>query len=140
MKTILLTLLLLPITLFSQNDVIYDVASIPPKYPGGNLKMSEFIAKHFEYPEIAREMGEQGTIWVEFVVYSDGNIRYAKVVKGVSASLDAESIRVIELMPKWKPGEQAGKKVNVRFTIPIKAKLGLTKGQKSRKKEERKNR
>jgi len=127
MKILLLILLLLPITLFSQDDIIYDVASIAPKYPGGNLKMSEFIAKHFEYPEIAREMGEQGTIWVEFVVFSDGTIKYAKVVKGVSASLDAESIRVIELMPKWKPGEQAGKKVNVRYTIPIKAKLATSK-------------
>ncbi len=103
---------------------VYDVVAISPEYPGGPGEMAVFIQENFEYPEMAREMGEQGTIWVEFVVYSDGKIKDVKVVKGVSESLDKEAKRIVRQMPKWKPGEQAGKKVNVRYTIPIKARLG----------------
>jgi protein TonB len=103
---------------------VYDVVAISPEYPGGPGEMALFIQENFEYPEMAREMGEQGTIWIEFVVYSDGKIKDVKVVKGVSESLDREAKRIVRRMPKWKPGEQAGKKVNVRYTIPIKAKLG----------------
>lgn len=103
---------------------VYDVVAVSPEYPGGPGEMAVFIQENFEYPEMAREMGEQGTIWVEFVVYSDGNIKDVKVVKGVSESLDKEAKRIVKKMPNWKPGEQAGKKVNVRYTIPIKARLG----------------
>jgi len=103
---------------------VYDVVAISPEYPGGPGEMATFIQENFEYPEMAREMGEQGTIWVEFVVYSDGKIKDVKIVKGVSESLDKEAKRIVKRMPRWKPGEQAGKKVNVRYTIPIKARLG----------------
>jgi len=103
---------------------VYDVVAISPEYPGGPGEMALFIQENFEYPEMAREMGEQGTIWIEFVVYSNGDIRDVKVVKGVSESLDKEAKRIVKKMPNWKPGEQAGKKVNVRYTIPIKARLG----------------
>lgn len=107
-----------------ETTTVYDVVAVSPEYPGGPGEMAVFIQKTFEYPEMAREMGEQGTIWVEFVVYTDGKIKDVKVVKGVSESLDKEAMRVVKKMPNWKPGEQAGKKVNVRYTIPIKAKLG----------------
>lgn len=107
-----------------KKTVIHDVVGKSPEYPGGPAEMAAFIQETFEYPEMAREMGEQGTIWVEFVVYSDGKIKDVKVVKGVSASLDKEAMRVVKRMPHWQPGEQAGKAVNVRYTIPIKARLG----------------
>jgi len=110
---------------------IKEVVAISPEFPGGASEMAAFIQKNFEYPEISREMGEQGTVWVEFVVYSDGEIRDVKVVKGVSPALDNEAKRVVKAMPKWKPGEQAGKKVNVRYTIPIKAKLEETNTENS---------
>jgi protein TonB len=104
--------------------VIMDIAEVSPEYPGGAGEMATFIQDNFEYPEIAREMGEQGTVWIEFVVYKDGSIKDTKVVKGVSKTIDAEALRVVKRMPKWKPGEQAGKSVNVRYTIPIKVRLG----------------
>ena len=75
---------------------VYDVVAISPEYPGGPGEMAVFIQENFEYPEMAREMGEQGTIWVEFVVYSDGNIKDVKVVKGVSESLDKEAKRIVK--------------------------------------------
>ena len=103
---------------------IYDVVSVSPEFPGGAGEMAAFIQDEFVYPEMAREMHEEGTVWVEFVVYSDGKIKDVKVVKGVSETLDREAVRVVKRMPKWSPGEQAGKKVNVRYTIPIKARLG----------------
>ncbi len=102
-----------------ETTVIHDVVAVSPEYPGGPGEMAVFIQDNFVYPEMAREMGEQGTVWVEFVVYSDGTIKDVKVVKGVSKSLDKEAKRVVNKMPKWKPGEQAGKKVRVRYTIPI---------------------
>lgn len=103
---------------------IFDVVSVNPEFPGGDAEMARFIDDTFEYPEISQEMGEQGTVYIEFVVNDDGSIEQVKVVKPVSKAIDAEAIRVVKKMPKWKPGEQAGKPVNVRYTIPIKVSLG----------------
>lgn len=107
-----------------EKKIIYDVVGVQPEFPGGEVEMVKFIRETFEYPEIAREMGEQGTVYVEFVINNDGSIVDVKVIKGVSPSIDKEALRVVKKMPNWKPGEQAGKAVNVRYTIPIKAKLG----------------
>ena len=104
--------------------VIIDVAEVDPAFPGGEAAMAQFINDNFEYPEISKEMGEQGTVYVQFVVYKDGKIKDVKVIKGVSPAIDKEAIRVVKKMPPWTPGEQAGKKVNVRYVVPIKVKLG----------------
>ena len=106
------------------NDKVYDVVGVSPTFPGGDAEMAAFIQETFEYPEISRDMGEQGTVYVRFVVSKDGSIRDAEVVKGVSPAIDKEAIRVVKKMPKWNPGEQAGKPVSVWFTIPIRARLG----------------
>ena len=92
--------------------------------------MAKFIQENFEYPEEARELGEQGTVWIEFVVEKDSLLTNIKVVKSVSESLDSECIRVISIMPNWGPGEHAGKPVSVRYTIPIKAKIAPQKKKK----------
>ena len=105
-------------------DTTFDVVAKSPEFIGGPKAMSKFIQHNFEYPEVSKEMGEQGTVWVEFVVRANGSVRDVKIVKGVSKALDKEAKRVVKRMPKWIPGEQAGKPVNVRYTIPIKAKLG----------------
>jgi len=135
MKTILTLFLLLPLFSFSQEEetpdksksTTYNVVAVSPEYPGGPSAMSQFIVDNFQYPEKAIKKNEQGTIWIEFVVRKSGDLSDIKVVKGVSRSLDAECVRIIALMPKWKPGEQEGKKVNVRYTIPIKAKMETPK-------------
>jgi len=105
-------------------DKIYDVVGVSPEFPGGEAAMGEFINEIFEYPEISREMGEQGTVYVRFVVTKTGSIDKVEVVKGVSPAIDKEAVRVVKKMPKWKPGEQAGKAVSVWYTIPIRARLG----------------
>lgn len=103
---------------------IFEVVEVDPAFPGGEAAMNKFINENFEYPEISREMGEQGKVFVQFVVYADGKIKDVKVIKGVSPAIDKEAVRVVKKMPAWSPGEQAGKKVNVRYIIPINVKLG----------------
>jgi TonB family protein len=140
MKTLITFLLLLPIVSFSQSEENKkdSVIQLSPIFPGGTVAMNKFIRDNFQYSKTAITKDEQGTILVEFVVYFDGVIRDVKVIKNVSPTLDAEAIRVMESMPKWTPGKQNGKKVNVRYTVPIITTLELSKGQKRR--EKRKNR
>jgi len=121
MKTLFVLLFLLPIFCISQNK---EIESTSPEYIGGSKAMSKFIVNNFNYPEKDYKKRRQGTIWIEFIITNTGDVTNVKVVKGVSKRLNKESIRVVSMMPKWKPGTQKGKKVNVRYTIPIKAKLG----------------
>jgi len=97
---------------------------LSPEFPGGSSEMAMHIMNNFEYPELAREMGEQGTVWVEFLVYSDGEIRDIKVIVSVSSSIDDEVIRIIKLMPNWRPGLDHNRNSPIRYTIPIKCRLG----------------
>ncbi len=97
---------------------------LSPKFPGEEYAMNTHIQNTFEYPEIARELGEQGRVWVEFFVYTDGVIRDVKVVVSVSPSIDAEAIRVIKLMPNWIPGLNHNRKMPIRYTVPIRCLLG----------------
>lgn len=88
-----------------------------PEFPFGNVL--KYLAKTVKYPTIACENGIEGTVFVSFVVNSQGKVTDAKVVKGVDASLDKEALRVINAMPDWKPGKQRGKPVDVQYTMPI---------------------
>ena len=79
----------------------------------------KFLSNNIKYPQISQENGVQGRVIVQFVVNSDGSIVDAQVVRGVDPYLDKEALRVIGLMPKWKPGKQRGKAVRVKFTLPV---------------------
>ena len=83
----------------------------------------QYLGKRIKYPTIAQETGTQGRVIVQFVVNKDGSIVDVKVVRGVDPYLDKEAIRVISTMPKWKPGEQRGKPVRCKFTVPVMFKL-----------------
>lgn len=107
-----------------EEEPIVDFAEVEPAFPGGEVAMANFIKENIEYPELAREMGEQGTVYIQFVVNSDGSIQDVVVLKGVSELLDKEATRVVKKMPAWSPGEQAGKKIRVRYQIPIKFTIG----------------
>jgi TonB family protein len=110
----------------------YNFAEVNPEFPGGDAAMSKFIQENFKYPEKAREKGEEGTVYVEFVVKKDGSIAEVKTVLSASRLLDAEAERVIKAMPKWKPGEQNGEAVSVRYTVPFKCSLGGKSKKKKR--------
>ena len=105
-------------------DSIFDVVEEDPSFPGGEKKLYEFLSKNLRYPEMAKENGIQGKVFIQFVVSKDGSIKDVRVVKGIHNTLDKEAFRVVNKMPKWKPGKQQGKVVNTKFTIPIKFKLG----------------
>lgn len=105
-------------------EPIADFAEVEPTFPGGEGAMMTWIQEHIEYPQLAVEMGEQGIVYVQFVVNKDGSIEQVKIMRGVSDALDDEAKRVVKKMPKWTPGEQAGKKVRVRYTLPIHFRLG----------------
>ena len=107
---------------------IVDFAQVEPIYPGDSntdhTKMMKFISDNIEFPEMDKEQGNQGKVYVEFVVETDGSLTNVRVLRGVSETLDREAVRVIKLMPKWIPGQQNGKTVRCRTRLPITFRLG----------------
>ena len=97
-------------------DVIHVSVEIMPEFPGGT---AAFLSSNIKYPTISQETGSQGKVIVQFVVDKDGTITNPEVVRGVDPYLDKEAVRVISSMPKWKPGVQNGKKVRVKYTVPV---------------------
>ena len=90
-----------------------------PEFPGGDIALRRHIAETVKYPVIAKENGYQGKVYVSFVVEKDGTVGRAKIARGVTPSLDAEAIRVVKNLPRWKPGKQRGQAVAVAYTVPI---------------------
>ncbi len=72
-----------------------------------------------KYPKVARKAGIQGTVDISFVVGADGSISTVQVINGIGGGCDEEAVRVVQSMPKWKPGIQRGKPVPVNYTLPI---------------------
>ncbi|MBN1767803.1 MAG: energy transducer TonB [Prolixibacteraceae bacterium] len=101
------------------DDVPFTIVEKNPEFPGGDLALLKYISDHIDYPAIAIENGIQGKVFVKFVVEKDGSISNATIIRGVDPSLDKEALRVINSLPKWKPGEQRGKPVKVFFNMPI---------------------
>ena len=99
-------------------DPVFFV-EVMPEFPGGELEMMAFLGKNIKYPQDARELGIQGKVYVVFVVNTDGSISDIKISRGVFSSCDREAMRVVQSMPKWKPGKQNGTAVPVYFNLPI---------------------
>ncbi|PTN08326.1 energy transducer TonB [Mangrovibacterium marinum] len=101
-----------------ESEVFFIVENMP-EFPGGELALRKFIANAIKYPVIAQENGIQGKVYVNFVVDKDGSVTQARIARGVDSSLDKEALRVVNSLPKWKPGMQRGKPVRVSYTVPI---------------------
>lgn len=101
-----------------EGDVFFVVEEMP-EFPGGDGALREYIAATVKYPEIAKKKGIRGKVYISFVVDVDGSVIDVNVARGVDPSLDKESLRVVNLLPKWKPGKQKGKPVKVQYTVPI---------------------
>lgn len=99
---------------------IFTVVESMPQFPGGDASLYKFLAENIEYPQIANESGIQGRVFLTFVVERDGSITDVKVLRGIGGGCDEEAIRVVQSMPKWKPGKQRGKPVRVQYNLPIK--------------------
>ena len=106
---------------------IYFIVEQMPEFPGGDIAMREYIKESTVYPEEAKAKGLVGKVFVQFVINKEGDVVNIKIARGVDPLLDAEAIRVVKDMPKWKPGAQSkkvnGEKVwipkNVAFTVPV---------------------
>ncbi|MBI9065818.1 MAG: energy transducer TonB [Salinivirgaceae bacterium] len=98
---------------------VFFIVENMPEFPGGDVELRNYINKNVVYPEIAKENGIQGRVFIQFVVNRNGEVEGVKVVRGVDPSLDKEAVRVIKTLPKWAPGSQRGKPVKVSFTVPI---------------------
>jgi protein TonB len=90
-----------------------------PEYPGGESEMMTFLSKNIAYPQDAREANVQGTVYATFVVNANGKVSNIQILRGVYASCDKEALRVINMMPNWKPGKQNGVAVPVQLNLPI---------------------
>ena len=97
----------------------FDVVEQMPEFPGGPQALMEYLMKNVSYPKSAFDANIQGRVIAQFVVDKEGTVRGAKIVKSVDPALDNEALRVINSMPKWTPGRQNGKVVNVKYTIPV---------------------
>ena len=97
----------------------FDVVEEMPEFPGGPKALMDYLMTNVSYPKTAFDANIQGRVIAQFVVDKEGTVRDAHVVKSVDPALDAEALRVINNMPKWRPGRQNGKVVNVKYTIPV---------------------
>lgn len=98
---------------------VFVVVEEMPSFPGGDAELFKFIYDNIKYPEIAKENNIQGKVILRFCVTYKGTVDQVSVVRGVDPALDEEAIRVIKMLPLWKPGKQGGKPVNVWYSVPI---------------------
>jgi len=109
------------------NNVFFIVEKMP-QFPNGDIAMRKYIAENIVYPQEAKDKKIQGKVFVTFVIGKDGAIEPESVkiavdsdgnYRGADPLLDAEAIRVIKTLPKWKPGTQGGKPLRVSYTVPV---------------------
>ncbi|CCH51446.1 TonB family protein [Fibrisoma limi BUZ 3] len=98
---------------------VYTVVENHPEFVGGMEGLSEYLSKNLRYPAAAERANVQGKVFVNFVVTKEGNVADVKILKGIGFGADEEAVRVMQKMPRWKPGTQDGKPVNVRYNLPI---------------------
>lgn len=102
-----------------ESDEVFMIVEEMPEFPGGPAALQKYLASSVKYPVIAQENGIQGRVYIQFVISSKGEVTNAIVLRGVDPSLDKEALRVVENMPKWKPGKQRNRPVRVSYTVPI---------------------
>ncbi len=102
-----------------ENDGLFLVVEEMPEFPGGEAALRRYLATAVKYPIIAQENNIQGRVSIQFIINTKGEVTKATVLRGVDSSLDKEALRVVESMPRWKPGKQRNKTVRVSYTVPI---------------------
>lgn len=113
-------------TINRENEILTFVEQMPEFLEGGEQGLKDFLSMNIRYPENAKEIGAEGTVFIQYNVLKDGTLNDFKLLRGVKGApdLDKEAIRVVKLTSgKWKPGKQNGKPVNVRMNLPVRFKL-----------------
>ena len=105
----------------SENDgtEVFMVVEQMPQFPGGMAALMKYLNDNVHYPKSEDASGTEGRVMVQFIVETDGSISEVQIQKGLGEAFDTEAVRVVSSMPKWKPGMQRGKKVCVRYLLPI---------------------
>ena len=116
---------------------VFMVVENQPEFPGGVQALMKFLGDNVRYPVEAMKSGTQGRVITSFIINKDGSISDIKIERGVDPLLDTEAIRVMEMMPKWKPGTQKGEAVNVRFSMPVVFRLSNDAGKMSEEEKEK---
>jgi TonB family protein len=111
-------------------EPVFTVVETMPSFPGGQEAMSKYLVENIKYPQEAKKNGVQGTVFVTYIVETDGTVSNVKVLRGFESECDAEAFRVVSSMPNWTPGKQKGQAVRVQFNLPIKFKLDEKSGEK----------
>ena len=110
-------------TVIEEDDEGKELAGVvvvtQPQFPGGEDALYEFLANNLKYPQAAKDSNIQGKVYVTFVVEKDGTLTNPRVVRDIGGGCGEEALRVVKMMPKWKPGEQFGEIVRVQYTLPI---------------------
>ena len=103
-----------------EEEIPFVTVEQKPTFMGGDANdFSRWIGSHLIYPEVAKEMGLQGRVILQFTVLKDGSVDRIKVLRGVDKVLDQEAVRVVGTSPKWEPGRQRDRAVNVTYTFPV---------------------
>jgi TonB family protein len=106
-----------------ESKAVFTVVEEMPSFPGGEAERNKFLAENIVYPKLAVESGIQGIVYLSFIVNTDGKIEDVKILRGIGGGCDEEALRVVKLMPRWKPGRQSGKTVRTLFNMPVNFKL-----------------
>ena len=105
-------------------DSIYSVTEEMPQFPGGPNELMKYLGENIKYPQSAIDNKIEGRVFVSFVIEKDGSVTNAEVLRGIDKNCDAEALRVVSSMPKWKPGiNEDGDPVRCKFTVPVVFKL-----------------
>ena len=107
----------------SLNNEVFFIVEKMPEFPGGEIALHNFISGAIQYPEIAKENGISGKVYVTLVIDNTGKVKNPVIARGVDPALDKEALRVVNSLPDWTPGMQRGKPVNVSYTLPVEFKL-----------------
>lgn len=102
-----------------QEEVIHRVVEQMPEFPGGERALQRYLQNNIVYPQEARRNAIEGTVYVEFLVDTDGTVKNVKVVREPGGGTGREAMRVVSQMPKWKPGRQNNQNVKVLYSMPV---------------------
>ena len=104
-------------------DVVYTIVDKEASYPGGIEALNTFLARNIIYPTLAKQKNIQGKVIISFIIEKNGSISNIKIVKDIGEGCGEEGVRIVKLMPKWKPAQQKGEPVRQQFVLPVLFKL-----------------
>ena len=100
-------------------DVVYTIVDKEASYPGGIEALNTFLARNIIYPTLAKQKNIQGKVIISFIIEKNGSISNIKIIKDIGEGCGEEGVRIVKLMPKWKPAQQKGEPVRQQFVLPV---------------------